>query len=197
MKITAIQEAKHPAFLIMIMLSFCMIACGNKPDETINAPAKTSTSMPSISDSFAQVEEPGIDNEIPTKEDISSSESIEETEEDAGMKLFINGVEVPVIWEDNDSVEEIAREAEQADIVVQMSMYSDFEQVGPLGRKYSSNDQQTTTHNGDIVLYSSSNIVMFYGSNSWAYTRLGKMDLSEKEVTELLSNGDVTVTLKK
>ena len=51
------------------------------------------------------------------------------------------------------------------------------------------------TSNGDIVLYRSDRIVLFYGSNSWAYTRLGKMDLSENEVVRLLSNGDVSIRL--
>ena len=51
------------------------------------------------------------------------------------------------------------------------------------------------TSNGDIVLYRSDQIVLFYGSNSWAYTRLGKMNLSENEVVSLLSNGDVSIRL--
>ena len=76
-----------------------------------------------------------------------------------------------------------------------MSMYSNNEQVGPLDKSYPSNDVQMTTNNGDIVLYSSDQIVLFYGSNSWAYTRLGKMDLSENEVVNLLSNGDVSIRL--
>ena len=74
-------------------------------------------------------------------------------------------------------------------------MYSNNEQVGPLDKSYPSNDVQMTTNNGDIVLYSSDQIVLFYGSNSWAYTRLGKMDLSENEVVNLLSNGDVSIRL--
>jgi len=113
------------------------------------------------------------------------------------MKLYINDKEIPVIWEDNRSVLEIMEEVEKNDITVAMSMYSNNEQVGSLGRSFTSNNKQTTTHNGDIVLYNSSNIVIFYGSNSWSYTRLGKIDLSEKEVTDLLSNGDVTITIKR
>ena len=120
-----------------------------------------------------------------------SNKSTEET----NMKLLINEKEIPVIWENNDSVTEIMEEASKGDITVSMSMYSDNEQVGSLGKSYTRNDKQTTTHNGDIVLYSGSNNVLFYGSNSWAYTRLGKMDLSEAEVTELLSNGAVSVRL--
>ena len=123
-----------------------------------------------------------------TETKISSSEA-------CSMKLLINETEIPVIWENNDSVTEIMEEASKGDITVSMSMYSDNEQVGSLGKSYTRNDKQTTTHNGDIVLYSGSNIVLFYGSNSWSYTRLGKMDLSEAEVTELLSNGDVSVRL--
>lgn len=111
------------------------------------------------------------------------------------MKFYINDMEIPVNWEKNASVVEIAEEASKNEIIVEMSMYSDNEQVGSLGKKYSSSDKQTTTHNGDIVLYNSSNIVVFYGSNSWAYTRLGKMELSEQEIVDMLSNGSVTIKI--
>ena len=79
--------------------------------------------------------------------------------------------------------------------MVSMSVYSDNEQVGSLGRNYTKNDKQTITQNGDIVLYNGNNIVVFYGSNSWSYTRLGKMDMSKQEVIELLSNGDVELKI--
>lgn len=118
------------------------------------------------------------------------------TNKENDMKLFINDKEIPVSWESNDSVKEIMKDVANNEIAVEMSMYSDNEQVGSLGKKYTSNDKQTVTHNGDIVLYNSSNIVVFYGSNSWSYTRLGKMDLEEQEVTELLSNGNVTIKLR-
>ena len=56
-------------------------------------------------------------------------------------------------------------------------------------------NEQITTYSGDIVLYSGDKIVVFYGSNSWAYTRLGKMNIQESDVTELLSNGDITLKI--
>ncbi|MDE6712278.1 MAG: hypothetical protein K2K20_00885 [Lachnospiraceae bacterium] len=115
--------------------------------------------------------------------------------EESEMKLYINDQEIPVIWEDNETVSELMEQAEISDITVQMSMYSDNEQVGPLGKDYTRDDRQTTTHNGDIVLYIGNQIVVFYGSNSWAYTRLGKMDIPQDEVNELLSNGDVELKL--
>ena len=117
--------------------------------------------------------------------------------EESEMKLFINDVEIPVIWEENDSVAELMEDASKGDIIISMSMYSDFEQVGSLGKKYRSNDKQMTVHNGDIVLYNSSNIVLYYASNTWSYTRLGKMDLPEQEVIDLLSNGNVTIKISR
>jgi len=74
-------------------------------------------------------------------------------------------------------------------------MYGGFEQVGPIGQGLPSDDQQTTTQPGDIVLYSGDQIVIFYGSNSWAYTKLGHADLTEEELQGLLGNEDVTLTI--
>ena len=81
-------------------------------------------------------------------------------------------------------------------ITVEMSMYGGFEQVGPLGTSLPRNDVQITTQAGDIVLYSGNQIVVFYGSNSWAYTRLGNIDLPQQKMIDLLSNGDITITLE-
>ena len=77
-----------------------------------------------------------------------------------------------------------------------MSMYGGFEQVGSLGSTLPRDDKKITTEAGDIVLYSGNQIVVFYGSNSWAYTKLGKItDKTASEMKELLENGDITLTL--
>ena len=118
--------------------------------------------------------------------------------ENVGMKklrMAIDGTEVSVIWEENESVTALMNLVGEAPITIQMSMYGGFEQVGPIGTSLPRNDVQITTETGDIVLYSGNQIVVFYGSNSWAYTRLGHVELSAAEMSELLSHGDVTVTL--
>lgn len=165
----------------VMMCSFLMLSllgCSNSESKTgLNLDEFVNTTNQSIVDEY------------------KSSTEIEDKEH--SMKMFINDTEIPVTWEINDSVNEIAGEVAKNDIVVEMSMYSDNEQVGTLGKTYKSNDKQITTHNGDIVLYNSSNIVVFYGSNSWAYTRLGRMNLSENEVNELLANGDVILKMTK
>lgn len=96
--------------------------------------------------------------------EIINKSAIDDEKED--MKLYFNNTEIPVIWEDNQTVQELMGEAGKGDVVVQMSIYSNNEQVGSLEKSYTKNDGQITTHNGDIVLYSGDKIVVFYGSNS-------------------------------
>lgn len=117
-------------------------------------------------------------------------------DEESVMIVKIGESSVQVDWEDNESVEALKSLAEKGDITIQMSMYGGFEQVGSLGESLPRNDKQTTTNSGDIVLYSGDQIVVFYGSNSWAYTRLGHIsDKDDSQMKELLSNGDVTLTI--
>ena len=112
------------------------------------------------------------------------------------LHLYINESEVAVNWEDNGSVEALRELVSAGPLTVQMSMYGGFVQVGSLGADLPRNDKQTTTQAGDIVLYSGNQIVVFYGSNSWAYTRLGRItDKTADEMKALLGNGDVTITL--
>ena len=121
-----------------------------------------------------------------TETDNASGEEIE-------MRLSIGGTAVPVTWESNASVEALKN---LCPLTIQMSMYGGFEQVGSIGQSIVRNDRQTDTHYGDIVLYSGNQIVIFYGSNSWAYTRLGHVNLSQQEMRNLLGNGDVSITLR-
>ena len=122
-------------------------------------------------------------------EPIESMPPTEETE----MILRIDGTEVPVTWESNESVQALQA---LAPLTIDMSMYGGFEQVGSIGSSLPRNDRQTTTAPGDLVLYSGNQLVVFYGTNSWAYTRLGHVDLTKEELTAMLSAHDVTITLE-
>ncbi len=116
-------------------------------------------------------------------------------EEASMMHMKINDTPVTVAWENNESVSAL-KELAMDGLTIQMSMYGGFEQVGAIGRRLPGSDVQTGTSSGDIVLYSGNQLVVFYGSNSWAYTRLGRItDKTPEEMRTLLSNGDVTITL--
>ena len=118
------------------------------------------------------------------------------TEEgDNDMQMMIGETPVTVAWENNESVEALKTLAAEG-LTIEMSMYGGFEQVGSIGQSLPRDDQQTTTASGDIVLYSGNQLVVFYGSNSWAYTRLGHItDQTPEQMKVLLGSGDVTITL--
>ena len=112
------------------------------------------------------------------------------------MRMWIGETVVQVTWEDNDAVRSLRALVARQPLTIEMSMYGGFEQVGSIGTDLPRNDAQTTTQAGDIVLYAGDQMVVFYGSNSWAYTRLGKVtDKTAGEMAELLSRGDVTITV--
>ena len=130
-----------------------------------------------------------------TAEPAQDSSEPETVLEETEMKLNVevNGTIFTAALEDNAAVDAFVEMMREAPVVIEMSDYSGFEKVGPLGTSLPTSNSQTTTQAGDIVLYNSSQIVIFYGSNSWSYTRLGKIDdLTGWE--EALGIGDVTVT---
>ena len=126
---------------------------------------------------------------------IGMAETSEGREAEA-LKMWIGETAVSVAWEDNDAVRALRELVAEQPLTIEMSMYGGFEQVGSIGTDLPRNDTQTTTQAGDIVLYAGDQMVVFYGSNSWAYTRLGRVtDKTAGEMAELLSHGDVTITV--
>lgn len=86
----------------------------------------------------------------------------------------------------------------QGSVDIRMNDYGDMEKVGSLGFSLPRNDRQTTTSPGDLILYQGNSFVIYYDTNSWNFTRLGKVDgvSSRNEMLDLLGGkGEVTVTL--
>ena len=135
-----------------------------------------------------------IQNPTNTKEN-NTTES-DQGKEERKLAMLIGDKKVNVLWEDNESVSALKKLVNEKPLTINMSMYGGFEQVGSIGTNLPRNDVQTTTSPGDIVLYSGNQIVVFYGSNSWAYTRLGHItDQTAEGMKNLLGNGDVTITI--
>lgn len=117
-------------------------------------------------------------------------------EQNMTLQMTIGNTPVAVSWEDNEAVQALKELCRNQPLTIAMSMYGGFEQVGSIGTDLPANDVQTTTAAGDIVLYSGNQMVVFYGSNTWAYTRLGQItDQSADGMAQLLSNGDTTITI--
>ena len=187
----------------MILIAFCMTimfsisACsGNtiNSGDNQNAATEISTSENAETESSEEnVKSEGTAMYQMAEKDESADD---EAVGDSTMIMMIDGTKVNVEWEDNQAVERLRDMAEDGDITIQMSMYGGYEQVGSIGQSLPRDDKQTTTSSGDIVLYSGNQMVVFYGSNSWSYTRLGHIsDKDEAEMADLLSQGDVTITI--
>ena len=88
---------------------------------------------------------------------------------EGGLELAVDGRQLEVIWEDNDSVEALKALAGSGGLELTAEPYGGFEQVAALPERIVRDDRQTTAQPGDIMLYNGSSIVLFYGSNSWSY----------------------------
>jgi hypothetical protein len=169
--------------LLLLLLGGCAEKESNFSQETV--PSETENSS---TDNPAAKEQPLSTEAFSLPEETRPAEELT-------MMLRINDKEIAVRWEENESVEALKDLIQETPLTINMSMYGGFEQVGSLGTSLPRNDTQTTTQAGDIVLYSGNQIVVFYGSNSWSYTRLGHVELSAAEMTELLSRENVIITL--
>ena len=114
------------------------------------------------------------------------------------IQLTISGTTLPVIIEDNVATRALVAALREGAITYTARDYGGFEKVGALGRSLPTSDTDITTQAGDVILYNGDNIVLFYGSNSWSYTRLGKIQY--KSLDELKSflkagGGNISVTL--
>ena len=116
------------------------------------------------------------------------------------MYITIDGQTQAVTLVDNAATQELVSKLRQGAVNVTLSSSGDFEIWGALGFSLPTSNEQINAQPGDVILYNGSNICIFYGTNSWSYTRLGKIDsLSESELRTFLkadeSNISVTLSL--
>ena len=114
------------------------------------------------------------------------------------MNITIDGVTKTATLVDNSTTQTLVAKLKSAPVTVTLNSSGGFEIWGALGFSLPTSNEQVNAQPGDIVLYNDSNICMFYGTNSWSYTRLGHIDgLSESELRTFLKAGEsnISVTL--
>ncbi len=110
------------------------------------------------------------------------------------VKVQINDNIFDIELENNSAAQELIKELEKGNITVNATEYGGFEKVGELGFSLPASDENINTEPGDIVLYQGDKVSLFYGSHSWSYTKLGKIDnISSNELKEVLGPGNVTL----
>lgn len=182
-------KQKQTVLAVALCLALLLAGCGKAPAQESGAAGTPAAEVTPAAETAAP--EPTT---LPADEREESV--IPEEEEKEMLQMKIGDTAVAVEWEENESVEALAALCREAPLSIELSMYGGFEQVGPIGSSLPRSDVQTTTAAGDIVLYAGNQIVVFYGSNSWAYTRLGHItDKNAAEMAELLGQGDVRLSL--
>lgn len=181
-------------FLLAVLFAACLTACGSD-----SSPASDAGNTP---DTENNIQEATDDAQMSESDSLSenSSESVpdEESEEKATMDqntfyVSTGGKTFSAAFADTSGAQALKDLLASGDITIQMNDYGGFEKVGSLGQSLPAGNSQTTARAGDIVLYQGNQIVIFYGSNSWSYTRLGRInDLTGWQ--EALGTGDIPVT---
>lgn len=156
--------------LCMLFAVFSLSACGG-----IGAPVDSSVTV-----------------ETETAES-QQTESTESSQEGSALKITIGDQELLAAFADNSSAEEFRELLAQGPLTIEMEDYGGFEKVGPLGTTLTRNDTRITTEPGDVILYQGNQITIYYGTNSWSFTRLARID-DPSGLQEVLGEGTVSVT---
>ncbi len=129
-----------------------------------------------------------------------SSEAAQAQTTAAEMKIniTIDGKTLPVLLVENEATRTLVAALQESPISYEADDYGGFEKVGDLGRSLPTSNEHITTEAGDVILYRGSQVVLFYGSNSWSYTRLGRIQYTTAdELKSFLKAGQgrISVTL--
>lgn len=132
--------------------------------------------------------------EIVSSEPAESQEEIKE--EKTVLKLEINGEEFTASLEENSTVDALCELLKKGPLTLTMSDYANMEKGADLGTTLPRNDQPMNTRPGDIILYQGRTLVIYYDTNSWSLTPIGKIkNVDESTLRQALGTGDVSVTL--
>lgn len=121
-----------------------------------------------------------------------------ENEEYSNMKikLEINNYKLDATLVDNSSTQALIEKLKESDITINMNDYGNMEKVGQLDFSLPRNDQNITTESGDLILFQGNNFVIYYDTNNWSLTKLGKIDnIDKQQLKNILGSGSVVVTL--
>ena len=127
-----------------------------------------------------------------------SNEAVAQTTMTQKMYITIDGVSQPVTLYNNAATQALVAKLQSGSVTLTLNSSGGFEIWGALGFSLPTSDEQITARPGDVILYSGNQIVLFYGTNSWSYTRIGKMEygtLDELKAFLKAGQGMITVTL--
>lgn len=171
------------ALAVMILVCIALTFVNNKKSKDNIADQNSSKNESAFIDSDHETTNMHIENR---REDM----------QDNKIKLTINEEELTATLVENSSTEALLERLSKGNITIDMHDYSNFEKVGDLGFYLPKNDESIDTEYGDLILYQGNSFVIYYDTNSWNFTRLGKIDnITQDELKRILGNGNVIVTI--
>ena len=142
-----------------------------------------------------EINEEDENNNNNNNEKNNNDNKVEEISMD-NIFIKVNSEILEVELEKNEATKELIEKLKDEDVTIDVHEYGGFEKVGSLGFSLTKEDKNITTSAGDIVLYQGNQISIFLDSNSWSYTKLGKVkNVSANELKDILGDGDVILTL--
>ncbi|MDE5869283.1 MAG: hypothetical protein K2H18_03540 [Muribaculaceae bacterium] len=112
------------------------------------------------------------------------------------INVTVDGVTRTILLSDSEAAKELKNRLSDGNVTVKMNDYGGFEKVGELPWSLPTSNRQISTVPGDVMLYLGNNIVIFYGTNSWSYTPLGKIEgATADEIQDFLGEGQVDAIL--
>ncbi len=188
---------KKILIILMLLLLFCLQGCGNSGTDTVREEQKKDVIEENVMEESATDTSKDTDTEADEeeKETDTGEDKMKDKMKDNIMNIQVGNTVLTAKLNDNPSVDAWKELLKEGPLTIDMSDYGSFEKVGSIGTTLPSDDKRITTSPGDIMLYSGNQIVIFYGSNSWAYTRIGRIEgMTESELKEVFGAGN-TMTI--
>lgn len=110
----------------------------------------------------------------------------------AGKKIILkvgdNTLSMTLV--DNAATRRLWKLCQSGDVTLRMHEYGGFEMVGTLPESLPTSNVRLSTTVGDVVLYNGNRLVVFFGSNTWSYTRIGRIENATPEGVRSFFGGD-------
>ncbi len=194
---------KRICMVLLATVLFTITACGDK-EEKRNVNTEPEISMIQSDSRSEEVEEYESETETVQKRETQTAaqptEDVRENEEqevtEMKMKVQVGESVFTATLAENSSVDALRELMADEPLTLNMSDYANMEKTADLGVTLPQNNEQMNTQAGDIILYQGRTLTIYYNTNSWSLTPIGKIDdVDAEELREALGDGDVTVIL--
>lgn len=126
----------------------------------------------------------------------AGTEKTQKEESTVKMKLEMGDHIFTAVLEENSSVDALKELLADGPLTLHMMDYAGMEKGADLGTVLPENNVQMHTQAGDIILYQGKTFVIYYDTNSWSLTPIGKIEnVDAAKLRQALGTGDVAVTV--